>query len=72
MRILIRFLIGLLALGALPSSAEPIDASKLFDGARAQLADMRKQLATAQAEVARLTEALQRAEWLQDFDGEPT
>lgn len=54
MRILIRFLIGLLALSALPSSAEPIDASKLFDGARAQLADMRKQLATGDLDSARL------------------
>lgn len=30
--------------------------------------ELRRQLAAAQAEVARLTEALQRAEWLQDYD----
>lgn len=33
--------------------------------------ELRRQLAVAQAEVARLTEALQRAEWLRDFDGAP-
>lgn len=30
--------------------------------------ELRRQLAAAQAEVARLTEALQRAEWLRDYD----
>ena len=30
--------------------------------------ELRKQLAKAQAEVARLAEALQRAEWLQDYE----
>lgn len=30
--------------------------------------ELRRQLAAAQADVARLTEALQRAEWLQDYD----
>lgn len=30
--------------------------------------ELRRQLAAAQAEVARLTEALQRAEWLHDYD----
>lgn len=35
--------------------------------------ELRQQLAAAQADVARLTEALQRAEWLQDYDaGGPT
>lgn len=35
--------------------------------------ELRRQLAAAQAEVARLTEALQRAEWLQEYDaGGPT
>lgn len=33
--------------------------------------ELRRQLAVAQAEVVRLTEALQRAEWLRDFDGAP-
>lgn len=30
--------------------------------------ELRQQLAAAQADVARLTEALQRAEWLQDYE----
>lgn len=30
--------------------------------------ELRRQLAEANAEVARLTEALQRAEWLQDYE----
>lgn len=30
--------------------------------------DLRQQLAVAQAEVDRLTEALQRAEWLRDYE----
>lgn len=30
--------------------------------------ELRKQLAAAQAEVARLMEALQTAEWLQDYE----
>lgn len=30
--------------------------------------ELRRQLAAAQADVARLTEALQRAEWLQDYE----
>lgn len=30
--------------------------------------ELRRQLAAAQAEVVRLTEALQRAEWLQEYD----
>ena len=35
--------------------------------------ELRKQLAAAQAEVARLKEALQTAEWLQDYEqGSPT
>lgn len=30
--------------------------------------ELRQQLAAAQADVARLTEALQRAEWLHDYE----
>lgn len=30
--------------------------------------ELRRQLAAAQSEVARLTEALQRAEWLADYE----